>query len=78
MYAFVKAKDAITAYQKVNESLKRKRIKSLRWEFIEPYDINLEWEENDLTLHYKSLYNKAKSSNQCVFDRFCQINEEQS
>lgn len=75
VYIFVKAKDAIHAFELADEDLCVKGLKPYKWDFIEPYMISMEWETEEQTHHFRQLYEKAKKTKQCVFDKFYLLSE---
>ena len=75
VYIFVKANDALQAYELADEALCLKGLKPYKWDFVEPYQIYLEWETVEQTDHFRELYEKAKKTKQCVFDRFYLLSE---
>jgi hypothetical protein len=40
------------------------------FEFISPYDVEIEWEEHEATEHYLNLCKIAEDSDEVVFDDF--------
>ena len=70
VYAFIKAKDAISAYEIIKKDLISRNLTPISWDFICPFDINTEWESEEETFHYKGLYEKALNHKQCVYDNF--------
>lgn len=70
VYIFIKARDAISAYEIIKEDLTSKDLIPISWDFICPYDFNTKWDTEEETLCYKGLYEKALNSKRCVYDSF--------
>ena len=70
VYAFVKANDAVSAYERIRDVMISKHLTPISWDFICPYDVETEWASEEESIHYKELYKKALHYNQCVFDEF--------
>lgn len=71
VYAFVKSKDALEAYQAVCNALSQRKLLPTNWFLIEPYkDMLLYWDNDEQAAHFEHLYEKAKMANECVFDDF--------
>ena len=60
VYVFVKSRDAISAYEKIQKELVKEHLSPISWDYISPYDINTEWDSEEEMLHYKKLYEMAK------------------
>jgi hypothetical protein len=77
VYVFVKSKDAITAHYAVKEALNQQKLDADKWLLIEPYDLDTEWDSDELRDRFMELYQKADSSpaNVCFFDEFCEKEE---
>ena len=70
VFIFVKARDAISAYEIIKEDFASKNLVPISWDFICPFDVNTEWDSEEETLYYKGLYEKALKSKRCVYDNF--------
>ena len=70
VYIFLSALDVIDSISKIQKSLNDQDLEPIIIEFIQPYDEELEWEQDEATEHYKNLYNKAKGSLEPIFDDF--------
>ena len=70
VYAFVKANDAVSAYERIRDVMISKHLTPITWDFFCPYDVETEWASEEESIHYKELYKKALHYNQCVFDEF--------
>ena len=70
VYVFVKSHDALSAYLSVSKELEQDGRIPICWEFIKPYDVDTQWENEEYKVHNMGLYNLATTSNKCVFDVF--------
>ena len=67
----------ITAHYAVKEALNQQKLDADKWLLIEPYDLDTEWDSDELRDRFMELYQKADSSpaNVCFFDEFCEKEE---
>jgi hypothetical protein len=70
VYVFIKAIDVREALSKIICELNNGKLDPIEIEFIKPYEDDLEWETSDQTKHYLDLFEKAKNSDNLVFDDF--------
>lgn len=73
VYAFVKAKDALSAYSHIEKGLAKLDRSSVFYYFIKPY--NEVWTNKKHDELYRNLYNKALQTTECVFDTFYDYEE---
>jgi hypothetical protein len=70
VYAFVSSKDDNEARNKFLLALSQQQMTAKEVEFITPYPDNTEWENEEQTKHYKSLFADAKKTDNVIFDTF--------
>ncbi len=70
VYTFMQAIDARDALDMLLQALKGKKLAPLEVEFISIYDGEMEWETEEETNRYISLYNEALESGNVIFDDF--------
>ena len=70
VYALIKAYDAREALEKIQSALDNENMIPIEIEYISPYDVNMEWEEEDQTSHFNGLYEEAGKKSDVIFDEF--------
>ncbi len=50
---------------------------AVKFEFVSPYDVETEWEDDKTTQHFMELYNKAYIVAEVVFDDFYAYQKEE-
>ena len=70
VYAFVKAFDAREALNRITSELEKLMLRPIMIEFISPYDQNMEWEDDDMTNHFRGILMEANDSDDVLFDDF--------
>ena len=69
VYAFIHTTEVKTAMTLIENALISRNKKPFNFEFISPYDPEIEWED-DATEHFLDLYKEAEESNEVIFDEF--------
>lgn len=65
---FVKSKDAIEAYRRINDALLEELLKPILWISITPVEKDAEWENEEDTARLRGLWHEAANNDYCVFD----------
>ena len=75
VYAFVNAVSPEVAIAEVIKKLNEKDLVLENLEFIVEYNLSTEWETEQLTEYYKSLYMVATACDDVIFDDFYAFEE---
>ncbi len=70
VYAFVSSTDDNDARSKFLSALIQQQIIAKEVNFITPYPDNTEWENEEQTRHYMTLFEDAKKTEDVIFDTF--------
>ena len=70
VYAFVSSTEDNEARSKFLSALGQQQMTVKEVDFITPYLDNTEWENEEQTKHYKSLFADAKKTDNVIFDTF--------
>ena len=70
VYAFVKSINADQALKMILSALNNNNLKVKNLEFIEPYDLNMEWDTYENKENFKNIYREAILSDEVIFDIF--------
>lgn len=70
VYAFINSDDEKSALDKIETKLISENLIPIKFEFITHYDELTEWENKSTTFHFLELYEKAKLTNDVIFDDF--------
>jgi hypothetical protein len=70
VYAFVSSTDDNEARNKFLSALRQQQMTAKEVDFITPYPDNTEWENEEQTKHFKTLFEDAKKTEHVIFDTF--------
>ncbi len=70
VYAFYYTDDVRKYLKAVQEDLELLNMDILRVEFVNMYDLDMQWEDESNTKIFKQIATRAKSSKKVVFDDF--------
>ncbi len=70
VYAFVNSTDDNEARNKFLSALAQQQMTAKEVDFITPYLDSTEWENEEQTKHYKTLFEDAKKTEDVIFDTF--------
>jgi hypothetical protein len=71
VYILFRAKDVREVMQAIDEDFFKMDLDITEVEFIEPYDNEIGWSDEETNAQFSKLYAKAKESKEIVYDRFC-------